>query len=129
MSNLPKQPRPRDKRRIRQAWADERAAARRARAVTDAVGEWRHLERAHILSQPLPISHVRTHVAMLGFGIRHRDRGEIAGQVVRLVVAGPGSLLGRYPLGNSGGADVSAVVPMAIPADLQAVLDGAARAS
>ena len=28
----------------------------------------------------------------------------------------------RYPLGNTGGADVSAVTPMPVPADLTAVL-------
>ena len=41
---------------------------------------------------------------------------------IRLLVAGPGSALGRYPLGNTGGANVSAVTPMPIPADLRAVL-------
>jgi hypothetical protein len=122
MPNLPKQPKPRDKQSIRQAWADAHTAARQARAAGDTTGEWHHLERAHILSQPLAAAHVRTHVAMLGYGIRHRDRREITGQLVRLVVAGPGSAVGRYPLGNTGGADVNAVIPMPIPADLQTVL-------
>ena len=66
---------------------------------------------------------------MLGYGIRHRDRHEITGQLLRLLVAGPGSALGRYPLGNTGGADVSAVTPMPIPSGLQAVLDGTALVS
>ena len=66
---------------------------------------------------------------MLGYGIRHRDRREVAGQLVRSLVAGPGSALGRYPLGNTGGADVSAVAPMPIPADLQAVLDATVAVS
>jgi hypothetical protein len=129
MPNLPKQPRPHDKQPIRQAWADERSAARQTRAAGDTTAEWRHLERAHILSQPLPAAHVRTHVTMLGYGIRHRDRREITGQLIRLLVAGPGSAVGRYPLGNTGGANVNAVTPMAIPADLQAVLHGAVTAS
>ena len=60
----------------------------------------------------------------LGAGLRRRDRREVVGQLVRLLVAGPGSAVGRYPLGNTGGANVSAVTPMPIPADLQAVLDG-----
>ena len=122
MPNLPKQPRPTDKHAIRQAWAHEQAAARRARSAGDAAGEWSHLERAHIISQPLAVAHVRTHLAMLGYGVRHRDRREIAGQLARLVVAGPGSALRRYPLGNTGGADVSAVTPMPIPVDLDALL-------
>jgi hypothetical protein len=47
------------------------------------------------------------------------------GQLFRLAVAAPGSLTGRFPAGNSGGADVSAFRPMAIPDDLRAVLEGA----
>ena len=122
MPNLPKQPRPTDKHAIRQAWAHERAAARRARSAGDVAREWSHLERAHIISQPLVVAHVRTHLSMLGYGIRHHDRHEIAGQLARLVVAGPGSALRRYPLGNTGGANVSAVTVMPIPADLHALL-------
>jgi len=124
MPNLPKQPKPQDRRLIRQAWCAERAGARQARAAGDPAGEWHYLERAHILSQPLPGAHVRTHVTMLRYGIRQRDRREITGQLVRLVVAGPGSILRRYPLGNTGGANVNAVAPMAIPTDLQAVVRG-----
>jgi hypothetical protein len=103
------------------AWADEHAAARAARRLGDAAGEWSHLERAHIVSQPMAGPHVRTHVAMLGYGLRRHDRREILGQALRLVVAAPGSWTGRYPLGNTGGADVSALQPMPIPGDLQAV--------
>jgi hypothetical protein len=66
---------------------------------------------------------------MLGYGIRHRSRREIVGQVARLLVAGPGSATGRYPLGNTGGADISAVKPMPISADLQAILDGSLERS
>ena len=49
---------------------------------------------------------------------------EIIGQLVRLVVAAPGTWTGRYPVGNTGGANVSALKPMPIPDDLQAVLNG-----
>jgi hypothetical protein len=41
---------------------------------------------------------------------------------VRLTVAGPGSLTGRYPVGNTGGARVNALTPMPIPADLAPLL-------
>lgn len=108
---------------LRGRWADERMAARSARHRADFVDEWRHLERAHVLSQSIAIAHVRTHLAMLGYGIRHRDRREITGQLVRLVVAAPGTWTGRYPVGNTGGANVSALEPMLIPDDLQAVLN------
>jgi hypothetical protein len=83
MPNLPRQPRPTDTEAIRRAWAGEHIAARRARACADTDAEWRHLERAHILSQPLAAAHVRTHLAMLGYAIRHRDRRELTGQLVR----------------------------------------------
>src|SRR4051794_38365460 len=110
---------------LRVAWAGERAAAREARARGDVAAEWHHLERAHILSQPMAGPHVRTHLAMLGHGIRRRDRREVLGQVVRLAVAAPGTWTGRYPVGNTGGADVSALEPMPVPEDLQTMLAGA----
>jgi hypothetical protein len=108
---------------LARAWTEERAAARAARHRGDTAAEWRHLERAHILSQPLAVPHVRTHAAMLGYGVRHRQRREVVGQIVRMLVAAPGSWTGRYPVGNTGGADVRALQPMPIPEDLQAVLD------
>ena len=106
------------------AWSEERSAAKDARSRGDLEAEWNHLERAHILSQPLAGPHVRTHVSMLGYGFRRRDRREVVGQLVRLLVAAPGSWTGRYPVGNTGGADVSALKPMPMPDDLQAVLAG-----
>jgi hypothetical protein len=118
-----------DRKDLHERWTEERTAARAARQRTDLEGEWRHLERAHILSQPMAGPHVRTHIAMLGYGFRHRDRREIVGQLVRLVVAAPGTWTGRYPVGNTGGANVSAVKPMQIPDDLQAVLNGLTIAS
>ena len=122
MSRLPKQPSPPDARALRRACGVELAAAGRARAAGDIAGAWRHLERAHILSQPLALAHLRTHASMLAHAARRRDRREMVGQVGRLLVAGPGSLAGRYPLGNTGGADVSAFAPMPIPDDLQDLL-------
>ncbi|HUR23199.1 MAG TPA: DUF3703 domain-containing protein [Acidimicrobiales bacterium] len=108
--------------RLLQAWSDERDAAGAARRRGDTSGEWKHLERAHILSQPMVVPHLRTHIAMLGAGLRRHDRREVVGQLLRLVVAGPGSLTGRYPIGNTGGADVSALAPMPIPEDLRPYL-------
>lgn len=110
---------------VRRAWAHERDAASTARRCGDGGEEWAHLEqRAHILSQPMAVPHLRTHLAMLAYGIRARDRREVLGQVVRLAVAAPGSLTKRYPVGNTGGAGVSALKAMPIPADLQELLGG-----
>ena len=113
------------RRTLRAAWSAERAAAHSARARGDVAGEWEHLERAHILSQPMAGAHVRTHLAMLAFAFRRRDAHEIVGQLMRLIVAGPGSWTGRYPVGNTGGADVSAFRPMPVPDDVRAILESA----
>ena len=105
------------------AWSEEMAQARDARLRNDPTGEWHHLERAHILSQPLAVPHVRTHLSMLGAGVRCRDVREVTGQLMRLVLAAPGSVSGRYPVGNTGRATVSAFVPLPVPEDLRTVLD------
>ena len=109
---------------LRQAWTHERAEARTARRRGDPAGEWRHLERAHVLSQPMALPHVRTHLAMAACAVRRHDRREVAGQLLRLALAAPGSLAGRYPAGNTGGANVSPFRPMAVPDDLRALLGG-----
>ena len=110
---------------LRDAWNEERAAASAARERHDLAEEWRLLERAHVLSQPMAGAHVKTHVAMLGYALRRRDGRELAGQVFRMLVAAPGSWTGRYPAGNTGGSDVSAFRAMPIPDDLAALLDDA----
>jgi Protein of unknown function (DUF3703) len=97
---------------IREALHRELAATRSDGASTE--DGWRHLERAHILSQPWAVDHVRVHAAMLRSAWKQRDGVEIRGQLIRLIVAGPGSALGRYPIGNTGRARVSATAPMPI---------------
>lgn len=51
------------------------------------------------------------------------------GQLLRLALATPGSALGRVPVGNTGGSDVSLFQPMPVPADLQALIYSARHAS
>ena len=97
--------------------------------VGDNRAEWIHLERAHILSQPLAGAHVRTHAAMFAAALRRRDRHELVGQLFRIIVAAPGSMTGKYPVGNTGGADVSAFAPMPIPDDLRPLLPDTVEAS
>jgi hypothetical protein len=107
------------------AWTAELDAARTARGAADSKGEWTHLERAHIVSQPMARAHVRTHLAMFGAALRRHDRHEVLGQLFRILVAAPGSVTGKYPIGNTGGADVSAFAPMPIPEDLLGLLEDA----
>ncbi|MEV0582567.1 DUF3703 domain-containing protein [Nonomuraea sp. NPDC050310] len=109
---------------VRRAYDEEMRAARVA--VDDQV-RWRHLERAHILSQPWAWPHTVNHVAMFVLAVRQRDRREALGQVVRIVAAAPASALGRYPEGNTGRARVGIREPMPVPADLAGVLRGGAN--
>ncbi|GAA3428105.1 DUF3703 domain-containing protein [Streptosporangium sandarakinum] len=108
--------------RVRGAY---RAEMRAARTATEPGARWRHLERAHIISQPWPWPHTRNHIAMFALAIAQRDRREAFGQVVRIIVAAPGSALGRYPEGNTGRATVSLTQPMPLPDDLAALLQTA----
>jgi hypothetical protein len=94
-----------------------------ARSASDPAAAWPHLERAHIVSQPWAWRHTRNHSAMLGLALRQRDRREALGQVLRIVVAAPGSLSGRYPEGNTGRASVGLTEPMPVPDDLAVALD------
>lgn len=83
---------------------------------------WRHLERAHILSQPFAGLHVKVHVRMIGRAFRDRKWRELLGQIPRLLLAGPGSLFGRYPRGNRGTTVVSMFRPEPMPSDLASLL-------
>lgn len=47
-------------------------------------------------------------------GWKERDRVETQGRLLQLLVAGPGSLLNRYPIGNTGRARAAATLPMPI---------------
>ena len=98
---------------------------RRARSDEPVEQRWTALERAHILSQPWPIPHVRSHAAMMRLAVHQRDRRELLGQALRIVVAGPASAVGKYPAGNTGRARVPATLPMPITDDLAQLLEGA----
>jgi Protein of unknown function (DUF3703) len=112
-----------NRQRLITAWNQERHASTEAFRRRDLSTAWAHLERAHILSQPMAGRHVRTHVAMLQFAVRTHRPHELVGQLFRTLVAAPGSWSGRYPVGNTGGADVSAFAPMPVPDDLQRLLE------
>lgn len=83
---------------------------------------FRHLERAHILSQYSTRDHVVVHWAMLGWAIRQRDLREGMGQLIRIIGAATKTAIGWIPTGNTGGANVSAFKPMPVPRDLAALI-------
>lgn len=98
----------------------EYAAFRRAKGQSDTRAAWGHLERAHIVAQPLPLAHLRAHLAMLRYAASVGDTREVFGQILRLGLAVPG----RLPVGNTGRARISAFAPMAVPADLARFVEG-----
>ncbi len=83
---------------------------------------WPALERAHIVSQPWAWQHTRVHAAMLRLAWRHRDRHELIAQLIRIAVAGPGSLVGRNPTGNTGRSTMRLTEQAPIPPDLAALI-------
>jgi len=97
--------------------------ARHAARAGDSATRWAKLEDAHVLSQPAALAHVRVHLAMLRAGWDQRDRTEITGQLLRILVAAPGSWTGRYPTGNTGRARVPATLPMPIRPDLAELIE------
>lgn len=101
--------------------ADLRAARSAARSG-EVDTAWAHLADAHVLSQPWALAHLRTHAAMFVLAVRIGDRREIVGQLARLVVAAPGSVSGRYPVGNTGRSDVSMFAPMPVADDVARLL-------
>jgi hypothetical protein len=110
------------KSKLRAAFEAELRQATEAEQCGELPRAWRHLERAHILSQAYAGPHVRVHCLMFAFGWRRGDVRELLGQLARILVAGPGSWLGRAPLGNTGGANVGILTPMPIPEELAALL-------
>lgn len=84
--------------------------------------EFSHLERAHILGQASTYQHVRVHLRMLQWGVRHRRPREVLGQILRVFGAATMTGIGFVPEGNTGGANVSALKPMAVPQDLSAMI-------
>lgn len=107
---------------LRRAFDREWLLAMRNRAVGNHQAAFAHLERAHILGQRHTWLHFKTHAAMFLLGWRLRSMGELLGQPPRMLAA---LLFSRIwvPVGNTGGANVSAFKPMPIPADLRALLD------
>ena len=108
---------------VDQAYAHEMREARTRFARGEFEEAFRHLERAHILGQRHTWRHVESHVWMLRVGWAERRPKEVVGQVFRIPAA---LLFSRLwvPVGNTGGANVSAFMPMPVPEDLAAHVGG-----
>ncbi len=106
---------------LRAAYDSELNAAGTAATRGDADAAFRHLERAHILSQRHTWQHVRVHWLMLKLGASARDGREVLGQLSRILAAAVFSRI-WVPIGNTGRANVSAMKPMPVPDDLRGML-------
>lgn len=114
-------------RRIRPSVQAELNAAELADTSGRAAVAFGHLERAHVLGQAATAEHVRVHWQMLRWAVRHRRTGEAAGQLWRLAGASLLTWCGWVPDGNTGGTNVSGLRRMAVPAELQQVIEAAHR--
>ena len=112
---------------IRSAFDGEMNAARSAFGAMRYGDAVPHLERPHVLGQRYFLAHLITHWWMLRVGCVRRDSREVVGQLTRILAVFPGYLFGWVPAGNTGGANVSAVRPMPLPADLAQPLHSYAR--
>ena len=106
---------------LKQKFDEELTLGRQAFDNKDFSLAFYHLERAHILGQPHYWRHLKSHYWMLRVGIKRIDIKEVLGQIVRMI-GSAGSLIGKYPEGNTGGANVSPFKTMPIPDDLKPYL-------
>jgi hypothetical protein len=111
---------------LRAAYVSELSAAATAASRGEAEAAFRHLGRAHVLSQRHTWQHVRVHWLMLRLGASLDSRREVLGQASRIVAA---ALFSRIwvPAGNTGRANVGALKPMPIPDDLRSLLEHGGR--
>lgn len=113
-----------NKARIAPYVAAELDASERAEQAGDLPASFEHLERAHILGQCSTREHVRVHIRMLGWAIRHGTAHEAVGQVLR-VAAATMTPVGLIPAGNTGGSHTSPFQTLPIPGDLSAIIASA----
>lgn len=108
--------------RLKSSFEREVSLSKQAALQGDKSRAFYHLERAHILGQSYFASHLLTHWKMLCWGVEQKNGKEIFGQILRLAAVFPASLFGWVPVGNTGGANVSAFRHMPIERDLQKIL-------
>ncbi len=112
------------RRALRQAFEAELKQGYAAMHSADCPRAYHHFERAHVLGQRWVVPHTRSHWAFLTWAWQCRDLREMAGQLLRIPAGMLGSALGWVPLGNTGGARVSAIKSMPVPEDLKSLLQG-----
>ncbi|MBS1962318.1 MAG: DUF3703 domain-containing protein [Bdellovibrionales bacterium] len=84
---------------------------------------WRHFERAHMLTHQSSIAHFLIHLMMMIYAAYTRNWGETFGQIPRLFLSIPMSVLGLIPRGNTGLAKMRIFEKGNVPADLVEFVD------
>ena len=107
---------------LKQKFHEELAFGKQAFDNKDFSDAFYHFERAHILGQPHYLRHLRSHYWMFRVGLKETDFREVFGQIIRMI-GSIGSLFGKYPVGNTGGTNVSPFKTMPIPEDLKPYLE------
>ncbi len=102
-------------------------AAQTHLASGEPAAAFKQLERAHVLGQREFGRHWQVHALMLRAAWDLADTREVRGQLLRLALIPLGHLLGRLPLGNTGGSNVSAFEPMPVPPELARLLEDEPR--
>jgi Protein of unknown function (DUF3703) len=111
-----------DRRKLKERFEQEITFALDAERRGELEAAFAHLERAHILGQRWLTRHLRAHYHMLRLARAANDRHEINGQIQRIAGTPLAWIIGWVPKGNSGGANVSPLLPMPLPADMAADL-------
>ena len=101
--------------------------ARQVEAGGDSAAAFKHLERAHVLGQASTVEHVRVHIQMLLWALRHHHLREAAGQVLRIVGAATKTSVGLVPSENTGGTNISPFQSLPMPQDLAALIEAASQ--
>lgn len=107
---------------LRAAYLHHLNAAKSSYRAGDHKAAFSCLETAHILGQQFLLPHITVHIWMLRVALTRQDKREMRGQIARLFATVPGFIAGWVPLGNTGGANVSALKPMPVPASLSGLV-------
>ncbi len=108
----------------RAAFHNEIIMAKRLLAKGQLEAGFAHLERAHIIGQAFVVPHATSHWLMLKVEIRRRRVVAAFGQTARIILGILGSAVGRVPVGNTGGTDISMFKRLPIEFELQQIIDG-----
>lgn len=84
---------------------------------------WTYLERAHVIGQFNWKKHFYVHILMIIYALRTKNIKEFMGQVPRLILTIPGSVLHKAPVGNVGTTRIGIFTTMPISDEIKKLID------